>query len=204
MLPTRSVRVPRWALGGRRQCPLVLLPKGPSDCSRITWQTPSEPIRNSSTARAHWRPSRIAQTTSDWPRRMSPAAKTFGSRGGVAAGAVGCWPWRCRAHPSARRTRRACDCSGETKPIASSTRSAGISNSEPGTSCMACRPSTPGAPAFSALTLPFSPIEALGGDRPVAVGAFLVRGRGAQTRRPVGPHRVAGRGRAASAAARTA
>ena len=37
------------------------------------------PIRNSSTARAHCRPSRIAQTTSDWPRRMSPAAKTLGT-----------------------------------------------------------------------------------------------------------------------------
>ena len=37
------------------------------------------PMRNSSTARAHWRPSRIAQTTSDWPRRMSPAANTFGT-----------------------------------------------------------------------------------------------------------------------------
>lgn len=35
------------------------------------------PIRNSSTARAACRPSRIAQTTRDWPRRMSPAAKTF-------------------------------------------------------------------------------------------------------------------------------
>ena len=35
------------------------------------------PIRNSSTARAHWRPSRIAQTTRDWPRRMSPQEKTF-------------------------------------------------------------------------------------------------------------------------------
>ena len=35
------------------------------------------PIRNSSTARAHWRPSRIAHTTSDWPRRMSPAANTL-------------------------------------------------------------------------------------------------------------------------------
>ncbi len=34
------------------------------------------PIRNSSTARAHWRPSRMAQTTRDWPRRMSPQAKT--------------------------------------------------------------------------------------------------------------------------------
>src|SRR3970282_214451 len=38
-----------------------------------------KPIRNSSTARAHWRPSRIAHTTSDWPRRVSPAAKTFGT-----------------------------------------------------------------------------------------------------------------------------
>ncbi len=36
------------------------------------------PIRTSSTARAACRPSRIAQTTSDWPRRMSPAAKTLG------------------------------------------------------------------------------------------------------------------------------
>ena len=36
-----------------------------------------EPIRNESTARAHWRPSRIAHTTSDCPRRMSPAAKTL-------------------------------------------------------------------------------------------------------------------------------
>jgi len=37
------------------------------------------PIRKVSTSRAHWRPSRIAHTTSDWPRRMSPAAKTFGT-----------------------------------------------------------------------------------------------------------------------------
>ena len=37
------------------------------------------PIRYSSTARAHWRPSRIAQTTRDWPRRMSPHAKMLGT-----------------------------------------------------------------------------------------------------------------------------
>jgi hypothetical protein len=36
------------------------------------------PIRNLSMACAAWRPSRMAQTTSDWPRRMSPAANTFG------------------------------------------------------------------------------------------------------------------------------
>ena len=41
--------------------------RGRSDC----------PIRNSSTARAHCRPSRIAQTTSDCPRRASPAANTL-------------------------------------------------------------------------------------------------------------------------------
>ena len=36
-----------------------------------------EPIRCRSTARAHCLPSRIAQTTSDCPRRMSPAANTL-------------------------------------------------------------------------------------------------------------------------------
>ena len=38
-----------------------------------------DPIRNRSIMCAHWRPSRIAQTTSDWPRRMSPAVNTFAS-----------------------------------------------------------------------------------------------------------------------------
>ena len=37
------------------------------------------PIRNLSMAWAQSRPSRIAHTTSDWPRRMSPAANTFGT-----------------------------------------------------------------------------------------------------------------------------
>ena len=32
---------------------------------------------------AAWRPSRIAHTTSDCPRRMSPAANTFGARRAV-------------------------------------------------------------------------------------------------------------------------
>ena len=39
-------------------------------CKRV------EPIRYWSTAAAALRPSAMAQTTSDWPRRMSPAAKT--------------------------------------------------------------------------------------------------------------------------------
>ena len=35
------------------------------------------PIKNSSTALAACRPSRMAHTTRLWPRRMSPAAKTL-------------------------------------------------------------------------------------------------------------------------------
>ena len=42
-----------------------------------TAATPSRPSESSSIAAAHWRPSRIAQTTSDWPRRMSPQANTL-------------------------------------------------------------------------------------------------------------------------------
>jgi hypothetical protein len=38
-----------------------------------------DPITNSSTARAAWRPSRMAHTTRLWPRRMSPAANTLGT-----------------------------------------------------------------------------------------------------------------------------
>jgi hypothetical protein len=37
-----------------------------------------DPIKKLSTACAAWRPSRIAQTIRDWPRRMSPQAKTLG------------------------------------------------------------------------------------------------------------------------------
>ena len=48
-----------------------------SDCP--TAAAPSSPSGTWSIARAHRRPSRIAQTTSDWPRRMSPAENTFGS-----------------------------------------------------------------------------------------------------------------------------
>ncbi len=35
------------------------------------------PIKTSSIARAAWRPSRIAQTTEDWPRRTSPAVQSL-------------------------------------------------------------------------------------------------------------------------------
>ena len=42
-----------------------------------TAAAPSDPISASSIARAACRPSRIAQTTSDWPRRTSPAANSL-------------------------------------------------------------------------------------------------------------------------------
>jgi len=51
------------------QAPPVARQRGRSD----------RPIRNSSTARAACRPSRMAQTTRLWPRRMSPAANTLGT-----------------------------------------------------------------------------------------------------------------------------
>ena len=52
---------------GNRRCAAPAFYRGRTDA----------PIRNSSTARAHCLPSRIAHTTSDWPRRTSPAANTL-------------------------------------------------------------------------------------------------------------------------------
>ena len=79
--------------------------------------------------------------------------------------------------------------------MASSTRSAGISNSEPGTSCIFIWPvagsffhST--RHATSALYLAVLAPEHLGAYRPVAVGTFLVRRGSAQLGRPIGPHRI--------------
>lgn len=60
MLPTRSL-CERWAIREFHR-------------GRV-----EEPIRNSSTARAHCLPSRIAHTTRLCPRRMSPAANTLGT-----------------------------------------------------------------------------------------------------------------------------
>ena len=148
------------------------------------------PIRNSSTARAHWRPSRIAHTTSDWPRRMSPAAKTFGDRRAVVVG-VGL-DVAARVALDAELRRAARRAPGPTKPIASSTRSALISNSLSGHLDHPHR--------AAAVALPFDArgdrasrpcrraLEALGRDRPVALAAFLVRRRRAQLDRPVRPH----------------
>ena len=63
-----------------RVAPSTTTDRGPPGSGGLTPYRGSSlaPIRNSSTARAHCRPSRIAQTTSDWPRRMSPQEKIFG------------------------------------------------------------------------------------------------------------------------------
>ena len=118
-------------------------------------------------------------------RRRTPWAPTSGSSS----------PCR-RLHVAARvaaRRRTASSrpsCTGPTKPIASSTRSAGISNSVPGTSTIFIAPSvlfhsTRTAISFS--TLPSLPSKLLGRDRQVALAAFFVRRRGAQLDRPVRP-----------------
>ena len=49
---------------------------GEGEVTAAARSRPSAPCRPRA---AHWRPSRIAQTTSDWPRRMSPQAKTLSS-----------------------------------------------------------------------------------------------------------------------------
>lgn len=46
---------------------------------RASAQAQWAPLKYSSIAFAALRPSAIAHTTKDWPRRMSPAAKTFGT-----------------------------------------------------------------------------------------------------------------------------
>jgi hypothetical protein len=65
----------------------------------LYWGQDRRPITKLSTACAVWRPSRIAQTMRDWPRRMSPREPT-------------------------PRPSKSPACTGKTKPMASSTRSA--------------------------------------------------------------------------------
>ena len=67
-LPSRASRISPLANGARRGGDRLAPQRGRSVL----------PMRNLSMACAAWRPSRMAHTTSDWPRRMSPAANTFG------------------------------------------------------------------------------------------------------------------------------
>ncbi len=137
--------------------------------------------------RAHCRPSRIAHTTSDWPRRMSPAANTLVRRWSHSRRRLRSLRLaRCRAHPSRRRTLRAPATRGCVKPIASSTRSAFIS-----TPCPAlppsCRPSIRRAPRSA--SRPCRSRLRSAWSRPPSRARSLPRatGRGAQLDRPVRP-----------------
>ena len=78
-----------------------------------------------STCSAHWRPSLIAHTTSDWPRRASPAAKTPSTD--VAYAGAAALPRASRSTPSCSSTSG----SGWRNPIASRTSSAGRASSVP-------------------------------------------------------------------------
>ena len=78
--------------------------------------------------RAHWRPSLIAHTISDCPRRASPAANTPSTE--VVYGLTALTlPRGSFSTPSWSSS----SCSGCRKPIASSTSCAGSSRSVPGT-----------------------------------------------------------------------
>ena len=139
--------------------------------------------------RAASRPSAIAQTTSDWPRRQSPAAKTpgwrsctggrSGSRRSRSAPARG--PRRGRAR--ARRSRSPAAPARRGRPA----RSRG----SPRTGARRPRRSTGGrGRRAAALTRPaIVADELLGLDLPVALAPFLVRGGDAED---LGPERPGG------------
>lgn len=74
---TRQIRAVR-PQGGPLGPPAEAGPPVPAGSAHKNQRGKTEvPIKYSSTDRAHCRPSRIAHTTSDCPRRMSPAANTF-------------------------------------------------------------------------------------------------------------------------------
>ena len=125
--PGASAVAPRVTAGAtfRASCPLS------GHSSAAARSPPSAPRRPRARA---WRPSRIAQTTRLWPRRMSPQAKICGVAGAVVDDVR---RRRCRARRARRRPARACPgLRGPRKPIASRIRSAGSMNSLPGTSCI--------------------------------------------------------------------
>src|SRR5437667_143487 len=71
----------------------------------------------------------MAQTTSDWPRRMSPAENTFGSEVRYSLVLARTLPRGSRSTPSVFSSP---SCTGCTKPMASRMSSASSTNSVPG------------------------------------------------------------------------
>ena len=81
LIATDVPAAPRTAAGTRSRVgmPRGYLGQGSRSCWPIHVGSIDDPIKNLSTACAARRPSRMAHTTSDWPRRISPAANTLGS-----------------------------------------------------------------------------------------------------------------------------
>ena len=101
--------------------------------------------------RAHWRPSLIAHTISDWPRRASPAANTPSAD--VAYAPARALPRASFSTPSASSSGP----SGERKPIASSTSPAGWLSSVPGIASNGGRPMF--LTQWISSTRPFEPVS---------------------------------------------
>ena len=147
------------------------------------------------------RPSAIAQTMSDWPRCMSPAVKTPGTLV-IHRASRATLPRSVSVDAEVRRAARPSP--GPTKPIASSTRSAGISNSLPATGSNSMRPSRLRRLDLHGVQRLHAAVgvagEPLRGHRVEPLAAFFVRRRDAEDVRPLRP-RVAVRPRPAAAAA---
>ena len=129
--------------------------------------SPTVWLRYASTAAAHSRPSRIAQTTSDWPRRMSPQAKMPSRSVAVADVPRHRRPPPCR-RCLRRRSRGSPWRAGRDRPSSSNGRS---------------RPGVADEPRH----LPVLALEMGGDDRECALGALLLRRGGAQLHRPERP-----------------
>ena len=131
-----------------------------------------------STARAHWRPSRIAQTTRLCPRRMSPQENTFASLVRNHSESAETLPRGRDRPPRSSRPRRWDRWAHREQDEVGLER-----NSLPAISCM--RPSFHSARTHQARDIAVFLDHALGQHRPV--GAFLVARGGAQLERPIGP-----------------
>ena len=146
-----------------------------------------DPIRKASTERAHWRPSRMAHTTNDWPRRMSPAANTFDA-GAVVVGVGAHVAARVAVHAEGVQhgLHRRYEAHGQQHQVGldlefrafdlAHLHLAGRFVLEPFD-----------ARADKLLDLAVAALEQLGGHGPVALAAFLVRRGRAQLQGPVGP-----------------
>eukprot|EP00982_Pelagococcus_subviridis_P002395 18522-Pelagococcus_subviridis.AAC.10 len=108
----------------------------PSDDASLSANVADSPMRNRSTFAAAPRPSEMAQTTSDCPRRQSPAAKTPGTDVSNSPNSA----LKLERSSTSNPSFSARFCSGPKNPIARRTKSAFHTFSLPGTSSKFIRP----------------------------------------------------------------